>query len=484
MTLVFIMILFGTSTCFAQYSNVVSADQIISDIRGNTIINIKDSIVIGDLYFTDSGNPFEEKDSEGNTTYVIAINPSIRFTNVVFKDVVWLSGSFEDEYSVFRNNVSFINCVFESDASFSRTHYNKNFTITDSEFKENAYFDDMKFDLHIDIQGTKVNSEPLKFDIIKDIEAKNIISMINNGLDININHAIIHGDIDFSNVTISKISSGIVFKNSTFKGALISYKNSKGKTITFEKDVIFDGNRFEKDLTLSTNIFLKSFVFKNNVLKERINISGSVFYENSVLRDNSFIRGTLGTSLNTKAARFLRGINSTLTQLRSTYYRRTGEGRGYGSGITYTDINSSDLLEKINSGKIEYFENMIVTGDFDMSKISTKDKKYLFLNLKFKNKVYFGDNSSGNKHFKSLLIFDKCSFEGDALFDKVSFDKETSFTKSKFLGKASFNHTVFNSVAIFDGVNFSQEPDFKGCTSAFGLSFYTTKLNNKSYDHQ
>jgi uncharacterized protein YjbI with pentapeptide repeats len=188
-----------------------------------------------------------------------------------------------------------------------------------------------------------------------------------------------------------------------------------------------------------------------------------------------------------------------------------------------TEVNATDILEKIEKGEDISRENVRITGEFNLSKMlktttiarSVKEIKYyglkeelkiveseiefhysvleddvhfsntqfrkfivfrgtsflgkkiLFRGANFGGYAYFGDaNFSGDANFEVANFsnnakFRDANFGGDAYFGDANFSGDANFEDVDFYGDANFKHVDFGGDANFEDVNFGGDANFE-----------------------
>ena len=107
-----------------------------------------------------------------------------------------------------------------------------------------------------------------------------------------------------------------------------------------------------------------------------------------------------------------------------------------------TEVNASDILEKIENGEDVYLENVHIVGELNLNKIeletlpterSTRQIQKYDLNDKLKiveNKIKITDSV----------------FENDVDVSNTQFKKSIDFYGTSFLGKTDFRGTILNRI--------------------------------------
>jgi hypothetical protein len=169
------------------------------------------------------------------------------------------------------------------------------------------------------------------------------------------------------------------------------------------------------------------------------------------------------------------------------------------------DVSASEILSKVESNQPVSYDNIILSGDLDLSKLdgpvrqpfkitnctivrSANFEEVTFLELldlrgtTFKENASFakaqfqGDANLGGTEFSGDTDFRFVRFERLVSFSKVRFDGLVSFANSQFGGNANFEGSYFGDDAKFDLVQFSRPVTFMSATFSKELSFTNSQL--------
>lgn len=181
-------------------------------------------------------------------------------------------------------------------------------------------------------------------------------------------------------------------------------------------------------------------------------------------------------------------------------------------------VNATDILDDIKSGKTISYENVTVTGTFDMTNMYEKlsdlpkkhrwfrnggsnsikesvESKILFVNCVFEDDVlaYIHDEDSKytfianfendvrfkNCKFKRNAMFKYSNFEGNADFSGSNFEENSTFKYADFENRASFANAVFKESATFKYSKFKEGVSFKNARFEEDLNFKYTKVRGE-----
>lgn len=150
-------------------------------------------------------------------------------------------------------------------------------------------------------------------------------------------------------------------------------------------------------------------------------------------------------------------------------------GSAFGQTPSKT-ISASEIVKQIEKGKKVNYENVTVTGDFDLSNLSkrTNDAAYpengktarvytanINQPISFKNVVFTGnvDFFRKDENAKEIKEF-RVAFAGAVAFENCTFNQTTDFELTNFDGDVSFKNSVFKAQPSFVRVGLQKKPDF------------------------
>ena len=175
--------------------------------------------------------------------------------------------------------------------------------------------------------------------------------------------------------------------------------------------------------------------------------------------------------------------------------------------IAQQTVSASEIIKDIKSGKTITYNNVTVTGDFDMTFMNEKlpelpkkrkwfkkngwsnsveeqiENKISFTNCTFEDNVYayFHDEDSGYTfiaNFENDVTFTGCTFKREALFKYSDFERNASFEGSKFNMRSTFKYAKFHENVSFAGTNFNEDAIFKYSQFKKGVSFNNAAFEN------
>lgn len=179
-------------------------------------------------------------------------------------------------------------------------------------------------------------------------------------------------------------------------------------------------------------------------------------------------------------------------------------------------IDAKQVFNQINSGQKAAYVEATISGDLDLTELSTKRRleknsrwggqnayeskvkvPLIFKNCRFTgnviafklmskdgNRRIFGIEIDGNNNdvytadFEEEVIFDNCVFEGEAAFKYSDFDRIVKFTGCRFKKNANFKYAHAHTEAIFSSTVFEEYADFKYTDFNALADFQKTTFNN------
>ena len=155
-------------------------------------------------------------------------------------------------------------------------------------------------------------------------------------------------------------------------------------------------------------------------------------------------------------------------------------------------VSASEIIEKINRKEAVSYQNVIITGDLDLTNLAnqrevhegngvSETQEFLsvvsmplsFRNCTFKGKflAYRSENEDGrlfknssvvyNANFTEAVAIEDCKFENDAAFKYSVFNQQAIFSGNTFQHNALFKYTKFENSADFSASSFRGYTDFK-----------------------
>jgi uncharacterized protein YjbI with pentapeptide repeats len=135
-------------------------------------------------------------------------------------------------------------------------------------------------------------------------------------------------------------------------------------------------------------------------------------------------------------------------------------------------INASEILDKIEEGKLVAEENCTIIGNLDLSKINLSTIKLDGRELRRVNNSFSIKNSiiRGNVNFNDIYFsgpvnfYDGTNLTGGANFEKSVFSRSANFRNTVFSCEADFSSAAFKGSTYFNGVHFADIANFDYAT--------------------
>ena len=157
------------------------------------------------------------------------------------------------------------------------------------------------------------------------------------------------------------------------------------------------------------------------------------------------------------------------------------------SAFAQKEVSSLELLSQIGQGKSLSYENVIVTGDIDLSKLDhpTETGKYIengktayvlshlvqqaisFKNCTFKGKLIFCTKTESNTEKREYRV----EFAEDVILQNCRFEKTVDFELTNFGKAISLEGSVFKDQPKFVRIGLTQKPNLEGLKLEKGCLF-------------
>lgn len=176
------------------------------------------------------------------------------------------------------------------------------------------------------------------------------------------------------------------------------------------------------------------------------------------------------------------------------------------SVISQKTVSANKILSDIKNGKNISYENVTITGIFDMTYMDEKlpelpkkhkwyknggsnsveeqiEGKVSFINCVFEDNVfaYIHDKDSGYTfvaNFEDNVVFKNCTFKGSALFKYSDFEQRADFSGSTFEETTTFKYAKFDEKSSFANAVFDEDAIFKYSEFRRGVSFNNTRFRS------
>ncbi len=167
-------------------------------------------------------------------------------------------------------------------------------------------------------------------------------------------------------------------------------------------------------------------------------------------------------------------------------------------------VDAKEILSAIKNGKDVSYENVTITGVFDLTFMDEKasdlpkkrkwyknngsnsieeqiEVKVSFVNCVFNDNVfaYIHDEDSEYTfiaNFEDDVAFTNCTFNGNALFKYSDFERNADFSGSKFKENTTFKYAKFDKNVSFSNTTFDEDAIFKYSEFRRGVSFNNAKF--------
>ena len=201
--------LFFSINLFAQ--RVVSADDIMRDIKNGKDISYENVTISGDLdltYMNDKLPDLPKKwkwyKNGGDNTIEEDIDVKISFVNCTFEDNVFAYIHDEDsKYTFianFENDAIFTNCTFNGMALFKYSEFERNADFRGSKFHSKTTFKYANFDNNVNFSNSVFDKDAdFKYTEFKDGVSFNNVAF---GDDLDIKYMEVRGDFNINNMTV------------------------------------------------------------------------------------------------------------------------------------------------------------------------------------------------------------------------------------------------------------------------------------------
>lgn len=153
-------------------------------------------------------------------------------------------------------------------------------------------------------------------------------------------------------------------------------------------------------------------------------------------------------------------------------------------------IKAEEILEKIEDGKPVEYENIMIFGDLDLSRLDLpldKDKRKIIKSIiKIEYSTIKGDVFFDRSIFISLVDFDGTIFTKTANFAQSQFCEDAGFSDAQFQGEANFSRASFQTEANFSRARFN-DTDFRNACFHKNLiltnaKLYTIRLSDARFE--
>ncbi|OPY50682.1 MAG: hypothetical protein A4E48_01784 [Methanosaeta sp. PtaU1.Bin060] len=144
-------------------------------------------------------------------------------------------------------------------------------------------------------------------------------------------------------------------------------------------------------------------------------------------------------------------------------------------------IKAEEVLEKIEVGEPVEYENIIIFGDLDLSRLDLprdRNKRQIIRSvIKIEYSMIKGDVFFDRSTFAGLVDFDGTVFTQAAKFSDSMFCEDAGFSEARFEGEANFSRAEFLTEANFSRARFG-DVDFRNAKFHRNLNLASAKLSS------
>jgi Pentapeptide repeats (9 copies) len=154
-------------------------------------------------------------------------------------------------------------------------------------------------------------------------------------------------------------------------------------------------------------------------------------------------------------------------------------------------IKAEEILEKIEDGKPVEYENIIIFGDLDLSRLDLpldkSHRKIIKSIIKIEYSEIKGDVFFDRSIFSKLVDFDGSTFNKAANFSDSAFMEDAGFSEAQFQGEANFSRAHFMTEANFSRAKFNGDAEFGKAKFNKNLNLasakiYTMRLSDAAFE--
>ncbi len=157
-------------------------------------------------------------------------------------------------------------------------------------------------------------------------------------------------------------------------------------------------------------------------------------------------------------------------------------------------IEAKEIIEKIEQGQPVAYENVIVKGDLNLSRLDNRDGKagketiqYSAGRAEIDSPIRISNSVILNQVYLNNLILKKpVDFHGTRFMSRVSlndlwFNDTPNFNNARFENDADFSTSRFNALAIFSSAQFGQTAYFRQSEFNQNARFVSAQFNQTAY---
>ena len=157
-------------------------------------------------------------------------------------------------------------------------------------------------------------------------------------------------------------------------------------------------------------------------------------------------------------------------------------------------IDAGEIIEKIEQGQPVAYENVIVKGDLNLSRLDNRERKAGKENIQYSagraeidSPLRISNSVILNQVYLNKLILKKpVDFHGTRFMSRVSlndlwFNDTPNFNNARFEDDADFSTSRFNALAIFSSAQFGQTAYFRQSEFNQKARFVSAQFNQTAY---
>ena len=268
----------------------------------------------------------------------------------------------------------------------------------------------------------------------KEVQAGDILKLIENGKEVNITDSHIIGELNLSEIKLETVPNPF-FRSAKEGWILVNYNAEINENLkVIESNITIINSNFENSVNFSNVLFNKTISFKNTSFKD-VDFTSTIF----------------GDFVNFNEANF-----------------------GDSANFYSTKFNGSAHFNMANFGNSANFYSTIFNGYTFFDEATFGDSAN-FMWSHFNDGVEF---ESAN--FNNFADFSGVNFNGDADFCETKFGDDPDFTQANFNDDVYFDGTIFGDSANFYLTVFNDFTDFSGANFGKSAYFYLTVFNDSA----
>jgi uncharacterized protein YjbI with pentapeptide repeats len=327
---------------------------------------------------------------------------------------------------------------------------------------------------------------------MKEIPASLISSKIISGQEVNIDNAIIQGNLSPKDsgenkqivinhpikITNSVIAGKINFNGCEFKNELSLENTSITEGVYFESSIFnqladFNKTKFNKSAIFSDAKFMDRAYFESSIFNELADFKKTQFDKSAIFSDAKFMDRAYFDSAKFLDSRSMADFSNVyfdkVTEFQSSNFEMaTFQNSKFNDNVSFRGATFNGSSSPIN------FHNSIFKKDADFA-LSTFpganfDGAKFERSVNFARSIFKGDfifitpyELPGNDNpfiLPRAVRFNDCIFLGIAMFPSSIFLEESTFEHSQFHKDAYFNNCKFNKTVKFSGCKFEGDVSF------------------------